>query len=136
MGHQARVLAIKNQSSTACSVQGVPALTMAYTLTHQPFTTTVCANCQDYLFQPQPVARVLLQPGGLAYVVVGFSITDGLEPCTNPKPEYAAMTLALYLPGQSGQPLTVAIPDWRSCGPLNITPFLAQPPQDGELPAK
>jgi len=136
LGQHAMTIAIQNQSSLSCVLKGVPTLTLSYPPPNLPFSVRVCSNC-DGLFSSQPVADVVLEPMGSAYVVLGYNINDGAGTCTEagPKfgPSYSTMALDLHLPNQN-EPLRIVLPAWRSCGVIDITPFLGKPPVDGFLP--
>jgi hypothetical protein len=137
LGHHAITIAIQNRSTSSCVLNGIPTLTLSY-LPNRPFPARVCANCDD-LFSRQPVEDVVLEPMGSAYVVLGYNINDEAGTCTEADPRfgpttsYSTMALDLRLPNQN-EPLRIVLPLWRSCGTIDITPFLAKPPVDGVLP--
>jgi hypothetical protein len=132
VGHAARVLAIRNRSASACMLQGIPRLTLFYYTSNRLFALETCSNCLDYLFRKQPEDQIALQPKESAYVVMGYDTNDGAGPCTAADPEnlprfsYATVTLGLYLP-RDRSPLKIVIRDWRSCGRIDVTPFLSTP---------
>jgi hypothetical protein len=138
-GHLAATIAIQNRSSSPCFLQGVPKLELSYTASGLPLAVRVCSNCNNYLFHPQPVNRIVLEPKRSAYLVLGFDDNDGNGTCTEADPkflprfEYSAMTLSLFLKDQHRSPLKVRFDEWRSCGVIDITPFLEQHPVDGSL---
>lgn len=141
VGHQAITIAIKNRASSICVLQGVPRVTLSYFLSGRSFALRTCANCLDYLFARQAEGTILLKPQESAYVVLGYDINDGNGVCTEvdpkfkPRFQYSAMTLGLYLVDQE-PPLKIVFNEWRSCGPIDVTPFLKQPPIDGDLPRR
>ncbi len=120
-------IAIRNRSSSACVLRGIPALAFFETSRRRSFVP-VCANCDDYLFRVQPVTDIVVEPNSSAYVVVGFDIEDGAGPCRN------AARLNLYLPNNRS-PLRFSVIQgrdrMRSCGQVDITPFLGKPPANG-----
>jgi len=122
LGHQAMTIVIQNRSASRCVLDGVPAVLLT---DHADNASRVaaCPNCIDYLFGPQPVAKITLTPNGSAYVVLGY-----LTECRS------AATLRFQLSDQHAG-LRIAIAGVGSCGELNVTPFLAKPPVDGFLPA-
>jgi hypothetical protein len=132
-GHHAMTIAINNRSSSSCVLRGVPTLELSYTATRLPFATQVCSNCGDYLFHRRSVTGILLEPNRSAYVVLGYDTNDGNGNCTEADPkfgtrfQYSAMTLSLYLPDQYQSPLKIRLDAWRSCGVIDITPFLLVP---------
>ncbi len=140
LGHHAMTIAILNHSSSSCVLQGVPTLGLSYTTTRLPFPVTFCSNCVDYLFPRQPVAEIILEPKQAAYVVLGYNTNDGNGKCTEGDAKYlpvfqlSDLTLTLYLPNQFESPLKLKIDGWRSCGAIDITPFLKQPPMESSLP--
>jgi hypothetical protein len=139
-GHHALTIIIQNRLLSPCILRGVPKLELLYSANHRAFPVQSCANCSDYLFRRQPVTDILLKPGRSAYLVLGFDISDGNGPCTKGDPKYARfeysdMFLNLYLSGQPRTPLRMSLGEWRSCGAIDVTPFLKQPPKDGLLPA-
>jgi Protein of unknown function (DUF4232) len=117
LGHHAMTIDVKNLSSSLCSLQGVPALTLLDKANH-PLCVPVCPNCGGYLFPKQAVQEVLLPPNASAYLIVGFNINDGVGPCRNAK------TLSLRLSGQRNK-LKISVGGMRTCGPVDITAFLA-----------
>jgi hypothetical protein len=137
VGNHAMTIAIQNQSSLSCVLKGIPTLTLSYPAPSRPFSVRVCSNCDGSLFSSQPIKDVVLEPMKSAYLVLGYNINDGAGPCTeaDPKfgPSYSTMALDLRLPNQN-EPLRMVLPAWRSCGAIDITPFLGKPPVDGFLP--
>lgn len=141
-GHHAMTIAIQNRSSSPCILRGIPNLQLAYTASRRLFATQVCSNCADYLFPRQSVTEILLEPKRSAYVVLGFNINDGngslrcteADPNYGPRFQYSDMMLNLYLPDPRQSPLKINVGTWRSCGVIDITPFLKQPPVDSSLP--
>jgi hypothetical protein len=132
LGHHAITIAIQNRSSSPCVLHGVPTLTLSSSM-GRTFAVQVCLNCVAYLFDKQPVADIPLEPKKSAYVVVGYNTNDGngqLQ-CTKADPNNTIM-FNLYLPQQS-EPLKLKVFWQRSCGELQITPFLAKPPAGGAL---
>jgi hypothetical protein len=131
-GHHAMTIAIQNRSSSSCALKDVPVLRLSY-LPKRPFAVHVCRNCDDYLFSRQPVKDVVLEPMGSAYLVLGYNSNDGAGTCTEadpkfgPRASYATMALDLRLPKQN-DPLRIVFPEWRSCGAIDVTPFLDKPP--------
>jgi hypothetical protein len=139
LGHHAMTIAILNRSSSSCVLRGVPALTLSYFPENRTFPVRVCSTCDDYLFSSQPVKDVVLEPMKSAYLVLGYNINDGGGTCTEadpkfgPRASYSTMALDLRLPNQN-EPLRIVFPVWRSCGAIDITPFLGKPPANGFLP--
>jgi hypothetical protein len=131
VGHHAITIAIQNRSSSACVLYGVPTLNLSES-GNRPFSVQVCSNCESYLFGKQPIAEISLEPKRSAYVVLGYNINDrnGQLQCSEP---HAALTLKLYLSNQR-EPLSTRIVVPRICGGVDITPFLAKPPEHGSLP--
>ena len=132
LGHGAMTIAIQNRSSSRCILQGIPTLKFLGK-SESPFSVSVCSNCADYLFSGQPVDEIRLEPKAIAYVVLGYDINDGAHG------EIACRTaVAFSLRLQAwNEHLRFRPQDrdgMRSCGPVNITPFLAKPPVDGDLP--
>jgi hypothetical protein len=138
LGNHAMTIAIQNRSSLPCVLNGVPALTLSYFPENRTFPVHVCSNC-DGLFSSQPVKDVVLEPWRSAYVVLGYNINDGAGTCTEADPKfgpatsYSTIALDLRLPNQN-EPLRIVLPLWRSCGAIDVTPFLEKPPVDGFLP--
>ena len=124
LGHEAITIAIRNHSLSPCSLRGIPVVVF-------PGSVPVCPNCADYLFSPQPVKEIILTPDMPAYVIVAYDIDDGAGPCRN------ADTLRMYLP-RDRDPLKVYVAQGpnklRSCGHVDVTPFLGTPPVQGHLP--
>jgi hypothetical protein len=141
VGHHAITIAIENRSSSYCVLRGVPKVTLSYYPSGRSFALRTCANCLDYLFSRQPDNAILLKPQGSAYLVLGYNVNDGNGTCTEADPKfmprfrYPAMTLGLYLVDQE-EPLRVVFGLWRSCGAIDVTPFLKQPPMHGALPRR
>lgn len=106
LGHRAKTFAIRNRSSSLCVLEGVP--------------TTTLADKSNRSLNP-------------AYVAVAYDINDGAGNCRE------AATLAIHLRDQR-EPLNVNVVQggdkMRSCGGLDITPFLAKPPVEGILPGQ
>jgi hypothetical protein len=130
LGHHAKTFAIRNRSVSLCVLEGVPTLTLA-DKANRSLRASVCSNCPDYLFASQPVRRIVLKPNQSAYLVIAYNINDGVGECRE------AATLGFHLRDQR-EPLNVNVvqgrDEMRSCGGLDITPFLAKPPVDGFLP--
>ena len=132
LGHHAVTVVIRNRGSSVCVLSGVPTLEFV-DAANQPLAVTVCQNCDAYLFRSQPVREIHVGPKSPAYVVVAYNINNGAEGdlvCRN------ALALRLYLPGQS-EPLKSRLGQGRdgirSCGPVDVTPFLEKPLSDGFL---
>lgn len=128
LGRHAMTIALQNRSSSPCVLKGVPTLTLSDTANH-PLPLRVCLNCGDYLFRSQPAKEIPLRPGGLAYVVIGYGINNGNGQwqCRE------AASLSLHLQGNQ-EPLAFRVAGMRSCGPVDITPFLGNAPVEGFLP--
>ena len=90
-------------------------------------------NCGDYLFDKQPVQRVLLKPNETAYLILGYNINDGTGTCSD------ALTVNLRLPHEESM-LKIDVTQngqaMRSCGKIDVTPFLSKAPVDGFLPRR
>jgi Protein of unknown function (DUF4232) len=129
-GNQALTISIQNRSRSPCVLQGTPGLTLS-DASNRPFSTHVCSNCADYLFPRQPARTILLDPKRSAYLLVGYRTE-----CRK------AEALSFHLSNQQGSlKITVVgmvgprlVEGLRSCGGVNITPFLAKPPVEGSLP--
>jgi hypothetical protein len=140
VGHHAVTIGIQNRSSSPCILHGIPNLQLSYTATRSPFSAQVCSNCRDYLFPRQSVTEIFLEPKRSAYVVLGFNVNGGNGGCTEadrstaPDFKYSDMTVNLYLPDQHQSSLKINFGPWRSCGVIDITPFLKQPPVESSLP--
>ncbi|MGA2561764.1 MAG: hypothetical protein ABSF17_19000 [Terracidiphilus sp.] len=139
LGHHAITIAITNRSLSSCVLQGVPSVALSYYPSGRSFALKTCANCLDYLFSKQDENAIILKPLESAYVVLGFDINDGNWTCTEADPKFgprfqdASMALGLKLADQK-KPLRIIFKEWRSCGPIDVTPFLRQPPMNGSLP--
>ena len=123
-------LRLRNRSSAECVLDGEPVLTLSGEA-NRDLAVWLCPNCGDYLFDVQPVERVLLKPNDTAYVVLGYNINDGVGTCSD------ALTISLALPNKAGTlkiDVTQSGQAMRSCGKINVTPFLSRPPVDGFLP--
>lgn len=126
LGHHALTIAVQNLSYSLCFLRGVPTFTFSDAANHR-LPLHVCPNCGDYLFRRQPVEEIPLGPGGLAYVVVGYDINGPNGKCRKP------ITLRLHL-GWQRKSLAIRAAMLRSCGAVDITPFLGKPPVEGFLP--
>jgi hypothetical protein len=73
LGHHAGTIALRNRSSAECVLAGQPAVALRGE-SNRPLAAQFCANCVDYLFDKQPVQRVLLKPNETAYLVLGYDI--------------------------------------------------------------
>lgn len=136
LGHHAMTIAIQNRSSSTCVLNGVPALILSYFPEDRSVPARVCSNCDDSLFSSQPIKDVVLEPTKSAYLVLGYNINDGAGACIEADPPFGpqdSVALDLRLPDQN-EPLRIVFPMWRSCGAIDITPFLGKPPADGVLP--
>ena len=74
-------------------------------------------------------------------MVLSFDTNDGNGTCTEADPRfklrfhYAIMTLVLHLVGQE-QSLRIVFDEWLSCGVIDVTPFIKEPPTDGVLASR
>lgn len=130
VGHHAITIAIRNRSATTCVLHGVPAATLSPYPSGHTLAMMICSNCDDYLFSHQVASVVRLSPGDSAYLVMGYDINDSVGRCTQTN---SPVTLALYIHGQA-RPLGIRFDQWRSCGFVDMTPFLNHPPANGSLP--
>jgi hypothetical protein len=132
VGHHAMTVEIQNHSSSACVVRGIPALTLL-DAAKRSLPAAVCSNCADYLFGSQAVKGILVKPNRSAYLLIGYNINDGAGPCRR------AVTLRLLITGER-EPLKISVVQgrdaMRSCGAVDITPFLEEPPVNGFLPGR
>jgi Protein of unknown function (DUF4232) len=128
LGHGAVTIAIHNQSSSTCTFNGVPAIVLL-NADGKRLPIQFCEGCEDYLFRRQPARLIELHPGQSAYVVFGYDINDGNGRCS----EANAATLEMKVSGDNRR-LRTAVGRWRSCGQVNVTPFLAKPAHNGFLP--
>ena len=100
---------------------------------NRPLAVRFCPNCIDYLFDKQPVQRVLLNPNETAYLILGYNINDGAGTCRD------TATVSLGLPDKAGT-LKVDVTQngqaMPSCGGINVTAFLSKPPVEGVLPRR
>jgi len=129
-GHHAMTIAIRNRSSEECLLEGVPTLILSGKAS-RPFTVRLCSICSDYLFDMQPVDKIMLKPNTSAWVVLGYEINDGGGTCRDAatvslrlQNEVAALRIDMVRHGGA----------MRSCGKIDVTPFLSKPPVDGFLP--
>jgi hypothetical protein len=122
-------IALRNRSSAECALAAKPVVTL-FGKTNRQLAVQFCPNCIGYLFDKQPVQRVLLKPNETAYLVLGYDIDDGTANC-----KYA-LTIGLRL-AKDAAPLKVDVAQagraMRSCGRIDVTPFLNKPPVDGVL---
>jgi hypothetical protein len=127
VGHHAMTVEIQNRSSSPCAVQGIPQMTLL-DAANRSLPVVVCSNCTDYLFGSQPVKEILLKPNMSAYLLIGYNINDGAGPCRK------AFTLTLRIT-DGRVPLRTSVVRgrnaMRSCGAVDITPFLEKPRGDG-----
>ena len=132
LGHFAMTIALRNRSSAECVLEGEPVVTL-FGKANRALAAQVCPNCSDYLFDSQPVERVLLKPNGTAYLVLGYDTEDGAGICRD------ALTIGLGLPNEAAT-LKIDVASngqaMRSCGRIDVTPFLRKPPVDGFLPRR
>jgi hypothetical protein len=112
LGHHALTIEIQNRGKTSCVVRDVPPIALFNNAKHQ-LDVPVCSNCQAYSFRQLSVEDVVLEPGGFAYVVIGYDINDGVGACR----ESAQLRL-----GKS----RIAV-RMRSCGQIYVTPYLKKP---------
>jgi hypothetical protein len=119
LGHVALTIAARNRSSSACRLEGMPDLGFL-DKANLPLPVHVCADCPAYLFPGLPVLPVVLNPGQSAYIVIGYIDVDGDEGCK------AASALILR-PAKQRKSLKIKLGEMRSCGLVNVTPFLASP---------
>jgi hypothetical protein len=132
LGHHALTIELQNHSSSACVLQGIPAVTFLDKANHR-LSVPVLSNRGHYLFPIQPVKEILLEPKGSAYVLVAYDINNGEHgeiPCRT------AFALSLRLPGQRKPLSGIVIGDrygMPSCGPIDISPFLGKPPVGGSM---
>jgi hypothetical protein len=143
LGHNALTITVQNHFSSPCILRGIPKLELLYSTNHRKFPAQFCADCSDYLFRSQPITDVFLESGRFAYLVLGFDTNDSNGPCTEADPkydttrfQYSDIFLNLYLPDQRQTPLKISPGPWRSCGAIDVTPFLKELPVDGSLPAQ
>jgi hypothetical protein len=129
-GHHALTIIVQNRASSPCLLQGIPTVAFLDKSKHR-LVVPVCSGCLDYLFPVLPAREIILQPKGSAFVLVGYDINNGEHgeiPCRN------AVTLSLQLPGQRALIRgSVEGPGIRSCGPVDITPFLGNLAIDGHV---
>jgi hypothetical protein len=132
LGHFAMTIALRNRSSAECGMAGQLVVALRGE-SNRALTAQFCPNCIDYLFDKQPVQRVLLKPNETAYLVLGYDIDDGAGPCRD------TATVSLGLPNKAGT-LKIDITQngqaMPSCGKIDVTPFLRKPPVDGVLPRR
>jgi Protein of unknown function (DUF4232) len=131
LGHHAMTIAVRNRSSAECVLKSEPAVTLLGQA-NRALAVRPCANCVDGLFDKQPVQNILLKPNDTAYLVLGFNINDSAGTCRN------ALTVSLGLPNKAGTLIDVAPTGdaMRSCGKIDVTPFLRKAPMDGLLPRR
>jgi hypothetical protein len=125
-GRQAMTLAVQNRSSAACKVEGVPEIAFADSV-KRPMPVHVCSNCPAYLFPVLPVETIVLQPRQSAYLVVQYKAMAGDEGCKE------AATFSMRL-GKEDKPLWIHLAGVRTCGVVDVTPFLARLPAGGLFP--
>jgi hypothetical protein len=116
LGHHAVTIQVENRGRAPCVLRGVPRLKLFDGAGHR-LAAQVCSNCGSYLIPQQPVEDVILQPGGLAYVVIAYNVNEWVPaqyPCVQP------MQLQL---DASRFPVQML----RTCGEINVTPFLRKP---------
>jgi hypothetical protein len=132
LGHFGMTITVRNRSSAECVLEGEPVVTLSGEA-NRPLAAQLCPNCGDYLFDVQPVERVLLKPNGTGYLVLGYDIDDGTGICR------VAVTIGIRLPNEAGT-LKIDVTSngqaMRSCGRIDVTPFLSKPPVDGFLPRR
>ncbi len=80
LGHHAMTIAIRNRSIAECVLDGEPGLTLSGEANRE-LAVWLRPNCGDYLFDVQPVERVLLKPNETAYLILGYNINDGTGTC-------------------------------------------------------
>jgi hypothetical protein len=122
-GHQAMTIALENLSSAACKVEGVPDIAFADKVKN-PLPVHVCSNCPAYLFPVLPVETVVLQPRQSAYLVVEYTAVAGDEGCKE------AATFSMQLT-KDDKPVRIHLAGMRTCGVVDVTPFLAKLPPNG-----
>jgi Protein of unknown function (DUF4232) len=129
-GNEETTIAITNRSPSACVVEGVPKVTLSYYPSNRPVALRICPNCDSssFWFLKQPVKGILVQPGGSAYIMLGYSTRPDDGPCTtaDSPTTYTPVTIHVYLPGQA-QPISMKDEYWHSCGRVAVTPFLRTP---------
>ena len=128
LGHHAVTIAIRNQSSSTCTLKGVPPIVLL-NAEGKRLPIQFCEGCEDYLFRRQPARPIELHPDQSAYLVFGYDTNDGNGRCSEANPA----TLEMKVAGDNKR-LRTAVGRWRSCGQVNVTPFLAKPAHDGFLP--
>lgn len=127
-GNQALTIVVQNRASSPCVLRGIPTVTFL-DKSKRHLDVPVCPGCVNQLFPAQPAKEITLQPKGSAYVVVGYDVNNGEHgeiPCRT------AVTLSLQLPDQLA-PLRGSVAGIRSCGRIDITPFLAKLAIDGHV---
>lgn len=125
-GRQAMTIVLRNRSSAACKVEGVPEIAFADSV-KEPLPVHVCSNCPAYLFPVLPVETVVLRPQQSAYFVVEYTAIVGDEGCRK------AATFSMRL-AKEGKPLQIHVLDMRTCGVVDVTPLLAKLPPNGVFP--
>lgn len=75
LGHYAYVFAVTNSSQQACTLSGVPRVRLLDEL-NRDLQISICANCQDYMFDAGPSGVILLRPGESAHLLVGVFVID------------------------------------------------------------
>jgi hypothetical protein len=104
-------------------------VTLSYYPSNRPVALRTCPNCTNFMFVKQPVERILVQPGGSAYILLGYGKDPEYGgPCTTADPQtlYTPVMIHVFLPGQA-QAISMKDEYWHSCGGVAVTPFLAKP---------
>jgi len=125
-GHQAVTIAVQNRSSSPCVVEGVPEIAFADNV-NKPLPVHVCSNCPAYLFPVLPVETVVLQPRQSAYLVIEYTAMAADEGCRE------AATFSMRS-ARDGKPVRIHLGGLRTCGVVDVTPFLAKLPPNGVFP--
>ncbi len=122
LGHHALAISLHNRSMSSCALQGVAEITLL-DADGRSLSVPVCANCNNYLFGKQTAQEIRLAPKESAYVFIEYDINDNLRkwPCRQ------SASLGIHLPGQRGSLRVATGGEMRSCGTVNVTPFLRKP---------
>jgi hypothetical protein len=122
-GHRAMTIAVRNKSKAPCKVEGVPDVAFL-DKENSSLPVHVCSNCPADMFPVQPVQTVVLKQHEAAYLVIAFTDIDGNEGCKQ------AATFTLQI-GKERRPIRIRLDGMRTCGVVDITPFLSKPLQPG-----
>ncbi|HTV07616.1 MAG TPA: DUF4232 domain-containing protein [Candidatus Aquilonibacter sp.] len=114
LGHGEQTVAVRNISGTACEMEGVPRLEF-FDKAGAPVKVNYGRNAPDYMFEQQPVSRVVLEPGGFAHFMISMTTGDQRQ---------KFISMKVVLPGDV-QPFMVSAARWVMVDSINVSAVVA-----------